>query len=89
MYSHTYSLVYASNRLVESTIARAAELASGDLNAAAREADAAFGAATSKRAKIDMEEAAREAGAGAGFSFAVRVHAMPSYATTYSPNDAM
>ena len=59
-----------TDRLVQATIARAADASAADLNGAARQAGAAIEVATAKRAKTESQEAARAAGLGAGFSFA-------------------
>jgi hypothetical protein len=63
-----------TGKLVQASIARATEAASGDVAAATREPEAVLVAFSAKRARLDVADAARAAGTGAGFSFAVRQH---------------
>jgi hypothetical protein len=75
---------FNTRKLVQASIAKAAEAPSGDIAAATRETETALEAFSAKRAKLDMADAARAAGTGAGFSFAVRRHMQHDHGTDRS-----
>ena len=76
---------FNTGKLVQASIAKAAEAASGDVAAATRETETVLEAFSAKRAKVDMADTARAAGTGAGFSFAVRQHMQHDHGTDHSP----